>query len=165
MSRTFRYYRHPAFWSIIVAIALVAIGDRYPFSHFPMYSKVDGRADILYITNEKDEPLPMRELFKVGSAQGKKRYENTLREISGKRDTERVTEAHRQAAGTAFLSRLAGDAKPSTLAKYKPTALRAWLKTVSMESGTFEDSKIMLAEQPLPAQPVQSTPPATIPAP
>ena len=165
MSNTTRLLRQPVFWSVIVAIALVAIGDRYPFSHFPMYSKVDGKADILYITNEKDEPLPMRTIFRVGSAQGKKRYENTLKKISGKRDTDRVSDEERRKAGAAFLSALADDAKEKELANYKPVAIRAWLKSVSMESGTFEETLVMLAEHTMPVAAAPAPAPVTVPAP
>ncbi len=147
------FWRHPAGWALLLACALVGIGECYPFTPFPMYSNPDGSADILYVTDQTDAPLPMRAVFGVGSAQGKKRYEKVLRSTPGLRDSQRATPTEMRAAGQQFLATLSRDTKPKALQKYSATGLKLWLKRINMAKGHFDPEIIFLAEQPLPPPP------------
>lgn len=145
--------KHPAVLCVFTASLLVAIGDRYPFSPFPMYSNIDGRAEVLYLTNESDAPLPLSDLFGHGSAQLKKRYETNLEEIAGTKDYDRATPEQLNQAGREFLDRLVAGMtekqKRKLREKYRPEILRLWVLSLDSTHGDFEESRTALAEKPV----------------
>lgn len=132
----------------IVAAALTAIGDAYPLSPFPMYSNIDTSADMLLVTNEKDEVLPLSRLFNSGSAQLKKRYEKVLQKSAGTREYEKASESERRAAGEAFLKDLWADRDKGDVAKLAapPASLRLKIRTFTMEGTNFSDKMTPIAE-------------------
>lgn len=141
-------WRHPLPLCAVVAICLVSIGDKYPLTPFPMYSNIDTSADLLMIRNEKDEILPTSRLFNVSSAQGKKRFESTLKEVAGTKDYEDASPEKRQKAGEAFLKKLWESRDKSDVAKLSqaPQKLRAVIRTVSMNGSEFKDHETVVAE-------------------
>lgn len=116
-----------------------------------MYSRLgEARADMLLITNEADKPLPMSKLFNVGSAQGKKRFESELKEVSGTKEYEDTTPEKRRQAGETFLANLWKDRDASDVAKWNPQLFRLKIRTVALEDGKFLDTTTLIAEMAVP---------------
>ena len=126
-----------------VAIALVAIGDQFPFSPFPMYSKIDSSADVLYVTNRKDEVLAISSLFDVGSAQAKKRFEKELLGVAETRDYEEATTEQVNLAAHSFLQQLWNDRKVKKTEAMEFDGLRAHIITISLNA----DNKLTTTNQ------------------
>lgn len=145
---------HPVILCIIIAFILVGIGDQYPFSPFPMYSRIDGKAEVLYVTNEKDEPMPLSKMFGNGSAQLKKRFESNLFDVAKTKDWWKTTEPQRQDAADRFLSREIEKLDASKRAKYPASSLKVWLISVTMDGSNFNKEHVFMGSKPLtPAAP------------
>ena len=130
-----------------VAIALVAIGDQFPFSPFPMYSNIDSSADVLFVTNRKDEPLAISSLFDVGSAQAKKRFEKELLAVADTRDYEKATKEQVNLAAQSFLQQLWKDRKVKKTEALEMDGLRAHVITISLDANSkFQRTEQLLGE-------------------
>lgn len=117
----------------VIAVALVGIGDQYPFSSFPMYSNVEPSADVLLVTDQNDQPLAISSLFDVGSAQGKKRFEKELLAEAKTRDYENAKPEQVSKAAEKFLQNLWKDRKEKKTAALNLTALKARIITISLD--------------------------------
>jgi hypothetical protein len=137
---------------MLLVLSLYLIKEEFPFSNFPMYSNVSEEADVTFITDQNDNPLPMKALFKTSSGSSKKMYKKelgTLTNASG-RDSDHATAEERALAGRAVLDSLL----PRLISKAVPpgtTALRFQLRTfragVDPDNGPAPEK---LAEQSLP---------------
>ena len=137
---------------MLLVLSLYFIKEEFPFSNFPMYSNVSEEADVTFITDQNDYPLPMKALFNTSSGSSKKMYKKelgTLTNASG-RDSDHATSEERAQAGRAVLDSLL----PRLIAKAVPpgtTALRFQLRTfragVDPDNGPAPEK---LAEQSLP---------------
>lgn len=94
----------------LLVLALYLIREEFPFSNFPMYSNISEEADVVFVTDQNDQPLPMKALFKTSSATSKKMYKKELAEITNPlgRDSELATAEERRQAGAEVLDLLAG---------------------------------------------------------
>lgn len=145
---------HPVILCIIIAFILVGIGDQYPLSHFPMYSRIDGKAEVLYVTNEKDDPMPLSKMFGNGSAQLKKRFESNLFDVAKTKDWWKTTEPQRQEAADRFLAREMEKLDASKRKKYPASSLKVWLISVTMDGSNFNKEHVFMGSKPLtPAAP------------
>ena len=116
-----------------------------------MYSRLgEARADMLLITNENDQPLPMSKLFRTGSAQGKKRFESELKDVSGTKEYEDTTPEKRREAGAKFLAKLWENRDAGDVAQYNPKTFRLKIRTVALDDGKFTDDITLIAEMPVP---------------
>lgn len=116
-----------------LAILLVVIGDQFPFTPFPMYSNVEPSADVLFVTDEQDEPLAISTLFDVGSAQAKKRFEKELLTVSNTRDYEKASPEQVTRAAESFLQQLWKDRKPKRTDALNFQKLRARIITITLD--------------------------------
>ena len=136
----------------VMVIALFVIKEEFPFSNFPMYSNISEEADVAYVTDQNDKPLPMKALFKTSSGSTKKMYKKELGTLTNKhgRDSEEASAEERAEAGKAVLDSLT----PRLIRKAVPpgtTALRLYVRT--FRAGvSLNDSKASekLAEYILP---------------
>ncbi|CAN5198499.1 hypothetical protein BH23VER1_BH23VER1_35530 [soil metagenome] len=68
---------------LVLATALcLAVGEKYPFSDFPMYSRFSDATFYVYLADGAGEPIPVQSLTYVRTSRLKKVYENELRDIS-----------------------------------------------------------------------------------
>jgi hypothetical protein len=148
----------------LMVLALYLIREEFPFSNFPMYSNISEEADVTFVTDQNDKPLPMKDLFRTSSGTSKKMYKKELGALTNAagRDSEQATAQERAQAGKAVLDSLT----PRLIRKALPpgtTALRFQLRTfragVHPEAGPAPEK---LAEHPLPAT---APAPAASPAP
>jgi hypothetical protein len=109
MEQLTRLWSHIPFRAMTLLVVLfLTVKEQFPISHFPMYGNMSEEADVIFVTNQANEPLAMKQLFSTGSAATKKRYEAELALLCNKekRDTEQSTLAERQAAGAVELAGL-----------------------------------------------------------
>ena len=100
--------RRPLWRAAILVVALLLIGEQFPFSYFPMYSSFDPEADYYYVTDTEGRPYACVEIFGTSTANVKKMYRARLRESVGKRGAREAdaTEAERREAGEEMLGYL-----------------------------------------------------------
>lgn len=138
---------------LLVVLFLFIVKERYPFSNFPMYSNVDEEADILYVTDQADNALPMDAVFRTGSGTSKKMYKkelNALTKATG-RKLEDATLEDRSAAGRAVMNTIMERIRPKNMPA-GVTHLRFYRKTFRLEeSGLAQLEPERLAELPVPA--------------
>jgi hypothetical protein len=129
-------FRHVA----ALTLALFLIKEQFPFSNFPMYSNFDTEADVLFITDQADQPVPMSKVFRTGSAATKKVYKAKLSDICNPRgrDTEQATAEERQQAAAIVLASLKKKIKPGSLPD-GTTALRLHMRTFVLEGNRLRD--------------------------
>ncbi len=139
----------------LLVLALYLIREEFPFSNFPMYSNISEEADVVFVTDQNDNPLPMKALFKTSSATSKKMYKKELAELANPhgRDSDHATAEERRQAGGEILNVLAGRLVHKAVPE-GVTALRFQLRT--FRAGTGPDDgppPELLAEHPLPLSP------------
>jgi hypothetical protein len=147
------WFRPPFPAMLALVLALYVIREEFPFSNFPMYSNISEEADVTFVTDQNDQPLPMKQLFKTSSGTSKKMYKKELGTITNAqgRDSEQATAEERARAGKAVLEMLV----PRLVAKAVPpgtTALRFHVRTFRAGVGPEEGpAPEKLAEHPLTA--------------
>ncbi len=84
------------------------LGEKYPFTNFPMYSHLDRESDVLYVTNQSGEVLPFHTLFGTKTAAQKKIFIDELEKIleDKNRDTRDALLEERQQAAKKLLTKL-----------------------------------------------------------
>ncbi|MEM8954763.1 MAG: hypothetical protein AAGD22_11480 [Verrucomicrobiota bacterium] len=110
----------------ITALSLVSVtypplslvwedAEFYPLSSFPMYSSFAPHTNLVFITNEKDQPLPAYPTFRVLSSALKKSYAAKLADIKADLNipTYRMTPAQKKPAGDALLRELKESVAPA----------------------------------------------------
>lgn len=139
---------------LVLVLALQLMEEFYPFSHFPMYQRFDEAATYLYLTNEKDEPIPMQTHFSYKGARLKKSFKNSLRDEAKKHDRklETATEADMKAAGEEVLRELYKRALKTDarkLQKIPGSEVRLWHGLMTLKDDKFIDEKVELARMTL----------------
>jgi len=91
-----------------LVIALLLIGEQFPFSFFPMYSSFDPRADYYYVATSGGRPVACVPAFGTSTANVKKMFRSRLRALLAPRGAEEAeaTPAERQRAGEEMIDYL-----------------------------------------------------------
>jgi len=149
---------------LLVVVGLFFVKEQYPFSNFPMYSKVDQEADILYITDQTDQALPMDAVFRTGSGTSKKMYKKELTAVTHAtgRKLDDATPEDRATAGRAVMTTLMKRTRSSQMPP-NVSQLRFYRKTFRLENGTLahlEPERLAAFPFP-PAGMPESEPPGT----
>jgi hypothetical protein len=120
----------------VLVLALFIIKEQFPFSNFPMYSNISEEADVVYVTNQKDEPLAMKALFRTSSGTSKKKFNTELKKLTNPhgRDSEHATPEELQQAGQIVLSSLVADLERRAVPS-GTSALRFYRRTFRAGSG------------------------------
>ena len=98
---------------VLVIAVSYAVGEFYPLSSFPMYSKFDDRTYYTYLRSEEGEQLPTVGTAKMYSSQLKKRYGDALKDLKKKYKGSHFdwSQEQKTEAGMATLDWLTGDRK------------------------------------------------------
>jgi hypothetical protein len=72
----------------IVTILNLLLKENYPFSHYPMYSKFNNESRYIFITDENENPLPIKNIFRINTEFLKKVYMNEVRKIADSKGIE-----------------------------------------------------------------------------
>jgi len=91
-----------------LVVALLLIGEQFPFSYFPMYSSFDPRADYYYVADGAGQPVACVPAFGTSTANVKKMYRTRLRALLAPRGAaeEAATPEERRIAGEAMIDYL-----------------------------------------------------------
>lgn len=68
----------PAPAMLIVTVLCLGLQENFPFSHFPMYSRMDDNTNYIYISDNQDRPLPIATLTSHRTGKLKKIYQSHL---------------------------------------------------------------------------------------
>lgn len=139
---------------LLLVVFLAIVKEQYPFSDFPMYSHLDDESDVLYVTDQADNVLPMEKLFGTGASTQKKVFMTELKSICNpkKRDTKNALPEEKQQAGSQLMDKLMPKLKREKLAAMSTTAtgLRLYYKVYTLDAGSISSGKSQLvAERPL----------------
>ncbi len=127
-------------------------GQQYPFTNFPMYSHLDEESDVLYVTDQSNQPLPFHTLFGTRTSTQKKVFINELKKICNPegRDTREALPEERRAAGAAMTEKLIPKLKRDRIPA-GVDALRFYYKVFKVEDGKIADTQpVFIAEYRLP---------------
>jgi len=138
-------FRHMMF--IILVLWVVGRKQPFPFTRFPMYSKHNTEADVIYVTDQTNQPIPMGIVFRTSSSAAKKRYFVELKkQIKGGRLRGEGTAEERAAAGKIILSGMMADADQRKISK-ETTLLRLRSRKFQLVGDRISDaSDVILAE-------------------
>jgi hypothetical protein len=135
-----------------LVIALYVIKEQFPFSNFPMYSNFDSEADVVFVTDQKGDPLAMDKVFSSGgSSTAKKAYKKELGKLTNpnKRDSKQATAQERQTAGAIVISDWHAKLRRNSVPP-GTTAIRLYRRTFELKDGRLgDDTPELLAEKPL----------------
>ena len=136
----------------VLVIVLFVVKEQFPFSNFPMYSNLDNEADVVFIADQKGEPVSMDRAFRSGSSTAKKAYKKELGKIVNpqKRDSKQATLDERKAAAAIVLGDWCQNVRRAALPP-GTTAVRFYRRTFSLTpEGKFADqTPELLAEKSL----------------
>jgi len=123
---------------MFVAMAVCyAVGEFYPFSSFPMYSKFDDRTYLVILRDADGNDLPTRPTVKMVSSQLKKRYGDELEDLKKKYKGSHFdwTVDQKREAGEATLDYLRNTFAPRAFARGKLDGLRFVDVRITLEDG------------------------------
>ena len=124
---------------MFVAMAVCyAVGEFYPFSSFPMYSKFDDRTYLVYLKSADGEVLPTAPTLKgMVSSQLKKRYGAELAALkkTHKGSPFDWTAEQKREAGEATLAYLRNIRAPKAFSRGKLDGLRLIDVRITLENG------------------------------
>jgi hypothetical protein len=124
-------------------LILVAIGEKYPFTPFPMYSKVEPVADVLKVVDQNDRPIAISSVFGVGSAQAKKRFEKELVLTAKTREVSEAAPEQVLKAGRKFLKLLWDQRTPKKAAAISILKAKHITITLRPEGGFLETERLV----------------------
>jgi hypothetical protein len=75
--------RIPSKLMLAVVAASLILREFFPFSWFPMYSQFSGRTWYVYVADDRDRPIAIRERFGVSAPFLKKAFNSNLRAARG----------------------------------------------------------------------------------
>jgi hypothetical protein len=136
-----------------VVVALYFIGERFPFSNFPMYSNFDEEARVVFVTDESGGVLPIKQLFRRASSSSKKMYKARLNRICRENGTgpDDASEDDRRAAAAWVLDELLKLKRPRSFEELTAgkAKLQLGIERIILEDGTIRRERTVLAEKPL----------------
>lgn len=91
---------------VALAVLLQIAKENYPFSHYPMYSRLTDNVEYYYLTNAKGEPIPQGIYFGSSTSKTKKMLNTRLGKITGGRNIDNATLAEVSEAGRQTLQYL-----------------------------------------------------------
>lgn len=143
-----RLAKVPFVSTLAIVLLLQIVGEQFPFSPFPMYSGFSDETTVLYVTDAKDAPLPIKEYFRLSASKVKKAYNTELKRIckaKGYDDGDAKPE-DLQAAGQATLAFLKTQTRAKVPEKIGAHGLRLYRVSLSMDKKGFHKTTEMVGE-------------------
>ena len=131
-----------------IAIALQLIGEQFPFSPFPMYSGFSKETTVLYVTDAKDQPLPIKNYFRLSASKVKKAFNTELKNVCKKNgyDDGMATSEDYRAAGQYTLQFLKTQTRAGALAKIQKHGMKLQRISLLMDEKGFHQETEMVGE-------------------
>ena len=89
--------RHPMWILAGFTAASLLLGERYPFSDFPMYSSNNPSTHYFYVVDQSGEPIPVSKVAMISTSKLKKIYRtnrDSLLESSGRKPSDLTETDH-----------------------------------------------------------------------
>lgn len=141
--------RIPWLGLMCLTLCLLAIKEWYPFSHFPMYSRLEDKASVVFISGADNGYIPIRTAFGVSASEVKKLYnrERGLLTMKDERAFHDSTESEDRKAGVTVLNYLVNRRRGSFWRKHRPSRIRLYHRVISLaEGGGIEREDRFIAE-------------------
>ena len=138
-------------FAFLLTAALYFIKEWYPFSHFPMYSRLDPRATLVFLTDQNDEPLGFRTQFGFAASNAKKKYNSRLDEVAsehGRRFFSASPEDKKEAAAD-LLDYFYDRRRKGKFEARQVTELRFYHRVLEWKGGKMHETDEFLASKPL----------------
>jgi len=124
----------------VMAVAMLAFGDQFPFSNFPMYSFLPGNAFFMKLTDDMGRMIPSVPAFGISTSTVKKQMVREMREIKEKESPGKWKSAKKEAATVAGQRALEWLLKnhPARAANLAGTMICLEQTTFSLKRGKIE---------------------------
>ena len=141
------YFDLPIKTLFIITLLNLILKENYPFSHYPMYSRFSRSTFYIFVTNEKDEPLPLRSFCGVSAAILRKMYESFLYQSTKKRSNkiEELTSEDLKPISKSILDYVKTSAEKKK-SKIDFKSLRLYEATISIDNGSISRERKLLNE-------------------
>lgn len=143
-----RWWSRDVCAAFLVALALYVIKEWYPFTHFPMYSRLEPSATVVFVTDQENRPISLKRAFGYASSNAKKSFNARLEKAAAKHGR-RWTENHPDdwaEAGKEMLEFFA-ERKDDRFLK-GVSELRFNLRVLEWKNGQFVETNHQLATRP-----------------
>ena len=130
-----------------IIVLCLALEEEFPFSHFPMYDSFSNYTFYVYVTDAKDQPIPVEGISSIRTGRLKKVFNTYTDEIAGK-SMSKTSAEERRAPGEATLEFLVESCKEHgrpELDKHRP--LRFHMVELMIEEGEFVRKHTMVAQE------------------
>lgn len=132
-------------WSLTLGNLLLK--ENFPFSHYPMYARHHPTNHYFFLTDEREEPIPVRE-FRVGAGTLRKIFNAETRRMRGKgRTIGDLTTEQLAGAGRRTLELLVG-ASSRTASRHR--VVRLHHVDLRYDGGAIRSKTTMIAELEIP---------------
>jgi hypothetical protein len=137
----------PRLW-VVVAL-LLAVGEEFPFSRFPMYASFDPVADYYYVAEVTGKPLPCLAVFGSSTAKLKKMYRSRLEALTAARGANEAdaTAAERRQAGEELIDWLRASAIERGRAPLPGPVRLIHIEVRGSSGGGFDKPEELVAEK------------------
>ncbi len=142
-----------------LTLALHCIGEFYPFSNFPMYSRLDDKADLVYVRTVPDgRPVPILAAYNINSSRAKKIYQSEVDRKVRSRGARRsdATPDEQSAAATYLLDFLVRRMSPGQREIYPSSDIELVRVVLTNENGILRRQETPLASISSGAEPQPS---------
>ena len=144
---------HVPFREVWLAVALLLIvGENYPFSNFPMYSRLEDEAVYFVVLNSRGEMLPYVTTFRSRSTYVPKAVKAERRKLEREGVSSDVA---LEQAGKNVLQSLIERAEPQKRAGLLRDGLRLIEVRISVEDSRLKEVETQVAELPLGADEIR----------
>ncbi|MCF6311316.1 MAG: hypothetical protein L3J39_02590 [Verrucomicrobiales bacterium] len=83
-----RVVRHALFPMLALVVFSLIVDETYPFSDFPMYSKMNPYTDYYILEDGEGQPLPVKYCFGLSASAMKKMYVKRLKKVASAKSKE-----------------------------------------------------------------------------
>jgi hypothetical protein len=138
------------------ALRMEKPGEWYPFSNFPMYATFTADTYLVFITDQDDQPLPIKHLLGTAASDVKKTYDRKLAQLKsrgpkGARKLDLPLDLRREAGAETLLAVVKTIPDAAKLPA-STTALRLHEVTLSYQEGRIHQGATAVGEIPFPAR-------------
>ena len=144
-----RMARFPWWCAVVVAVLCLVLGEWFPFSNFPMYSRNPDETSVLFVTGEDGAVVPTGHVFGVTSSPLKKVYTRVVADMKAAgelRHSSELTAAQRQAIAEEVLVFLRRGKANGVVRPVYEGKLRLHRRSYRLEGGEIRESTELLGE-------------------
>lgn len=144
-----RRRREPPYVFAVVVILCLVLGERYPFTDYPMFADLPNHAWHIYVTDGENRPIRGRPTF-GRTVMSMRRLVKTHLEKLTHEDPTLSALAREQAAGRYLIGRILADRERLAEPPPLPEEIRIWRAQLYQRDGEIVRERERLAEAQVP---------------